>query len=571
MNNLILLNGRIFSVSGDGKRERGTAIAIADGRIKAIGTDDEIREYIDADSQVIDCGGNSIVPAFTDGHLHTAMAASIFENCNLFEISCTEEETSDDAVNKYVQEVKKFIEERPDQANYRGTGWNRAFFNGGCRNMRWPNRHDLDAICADKPVVLESYCQHMMWTNTKAIELAGLSADTKDPVNGTITRDETGYPDGVFMEMEALDLIKKGLPGYDYSVEQYKNAFLRFQEEIALPAGIGMVNDCMSTDNYIEAMKQLAEEKKLKLRARGSYLIDDLKDHESIKAFGRRKGSDDIDETFRIDTLKVFFDGNYAMLEPYEEDYIKDSGLPEGYKGDLFYSDEEARDGLTVAAETGMQIHIHAMGDAGIKQAVEGLAFAQEKSGKQMRNVIAHLMAVDPADIRTMGKAGIMANVQPRWMTYDTDIESSSFVLFGKEKSLNFYPYKSFLNEGVHAACGTDFPVLPSLNPFEGIECGVTRCIYKEASFYEERFDGKPLGPEDNPTKECVSLEELIRSYTYEGAYQNFIEEESGSIEIGKSADLVILDSNLEQVAPRKLHYVTPEKTIFRGEIVYSK
>lgn len=567
----VLTNGKIYSVSADGSRMAGEAVAISGGRIIDCGTDEKIKGYIDENTNVIDCRGGSILPGFTDGHMHAAIAAGIFENCSFFDIMCREEETAQDAIDKYVGVMKDFIESNPGKSVYRGTGWNRAFFTGGCREPKWPTRHDLDSICRDKPIVLESYCQHVMWTNTKAIELAGLDANTPDPETGGFTRDENGYPDGIFFEMNGINLIKENMPGYDYSVEQYKESFLKFQEEIALPYGVVAVNDCISTENFIEAMKQLALEDRLNMRVRGCYSLDNVNNNERIAEINARKGSDNISDMFGVDTVKIFFDGEFALKEPYEAAAVKERGLPEDYCGECFYSDEEAAEGLAEVMKTGLQIHIHAMGDKATAQAVQGLAYAQDKTGLKKRNVIAHLMLIDDKDAELMGKSEIMGNVQPRWMVYDLDCVANTELLFGRERSMKMYPYKKFLDAGCRIACGTDFPIIPSLSPFEGIECAVTRCIYEGAPLYDESCKGIPLGSDNDPQKECVGLQDVIRSYTYEGAYQNFLENETGSIEKGKSAELVVLDCDIENIPVGEIHNIQPEITIFKGEVVYRR
>ena len=567
----ILTNGIVFSISGDGRRAEGEAVAVADGLILAVGDSASILQYADEKTKVIDCKGGTILPGFVDGHLHSALAASVFGNCSLFGVSCAQDESSDDAINKYVAEMEKFIADHPEQSVYRGTGWDRAYFTGGYKNTRWPSRKDLDRICRDKPVIMESYCQHALWTNTKAIELAGLDETTPEPVNGSITRDENGYPDGTFLEMESKALIIDNMPGYDYTVDEYKESFLRFQEEFALPSGVTFVNDCMSTENYIEAMKQLAREGKLKLRVRGVYLLDNINDAERIAEINSRKGTDNVGDLFGIGTIKLFFDGEFATLEPYEPEAIASNGFPEGYCGECFYSDEEVNEGLAKAMATGLQIHIHACGDRVTRQAARGLVYAQNRTGLHRRNVIAHLMLVQDDDKQIIGGNGIICNVQPRWMVYDLDSTGNSEVMFGRKRAMEFYPYKTLLDAGCRCACGTDFPVIPSVNPFEGIETAITRCIYEGAALYAPQFKGVPLGPLDDPTKECVSLADVVRSYTYEGAYQNFIEDVTGSIEVGKSAELVVLGCDLEAVPADEIHFIRPEMTFFKGDLVYQK
>lgn len=564
----ILRNGAVYSVNNTDEIFRAEAVAIADGKIAAVGAESDIMKFASETTQIIDCHGNTIMTGFTDAHCHPGIAASMFENCSLFEISATPEETSQTATDRYTEAMAEFIKERPEQTVYRGTGWNRAFFMGTCKNAKWPTRHDLDRVCSDKPVIMESYCQHAMWVNTKALEMAGLNAETPDPVNGSFTREKDGYPEGVFFEMDAINLVKENMPNYDYTVEQYKNTLLKFQDEIALPYGILCANDCLTTENAITALKELAREEKLKMRFRAVYHYRDCTDLDYIDIIDKRKGTDNISDLFEINTIKTFIDGSMALEEPYLKSYNIDKGLPEDYAGDAFYDEEILTTAYEKAADTGLQIHVHAMGGRAIRQAVNALASAQKKTGKYNRNVIAHHMEVADDIMKLMADNQILANVQPRWMVCDEDAAENYVTLIGEDRAYKVYPNKRFLNAGCDVVYGTDFPVT-EISPFVGIQCAITRCVYEGGHGYEQ-YKGVPLGPKDDPLRDCVTLKDAVKSYTYMGAYQNFMENYTGSIEAGKSADILILNDNIETINVSDIHKMYPVKTIFKGEIVYS-
>jgi predicted amidohydrolase YtcJ len=204
------------------------------------------------------------------------------------------------------------------------------------------------------------------------------------------------------------------------------------------------------------------------------------------------------------------------------------------------------------------------MGDASVKQSANCLAQGQKNAGIKKRNVIAHLMLMDEEDARTMGDAGIIANCQPRWMVYDSDINAMIF-LVGVERARSCYPYRMLLQNGVKVAFGTDFPVTPPPSTLHEIQCAMTRSVFPEALDYEQ-YRGKILGDE-----KPASLEEAVQSITINGAYQMNMERYTGSIEEGKSAELVILDSNLEEIPVEKIYQVNVVKTIFNGKVVYEK
>lgn len=566
---LILFNGSVFSVDGADKIHRAEAVIVKDGKILALCASSEIKPYISEHTEVIDCKGNTILPGICDGHCHPGWAASFFEACQLFDIIGAPQDTSREVMQRYLERLSEYVQASQQASIIRGAGWNRAFFAGACKEARWPTRHDLDRICSDKPVVLESYCQHVLWVNTKAIELAGLSEKTEEPESGVIFREANGYPSGLFFEMEAQRLIKDRLPGYDYSVEQYKQTIRRYQRELANPYGVTLIQDCLHTENAKTAYKELAKAGELTMRVRGVYHLDNLCDPDAIDGIAARKGMDNVNDTFEINTIKIFLEGEFTMIEPYETKVLKEQGLPKDYGGVLFYDDQTVKKAVVRAVETGMQIHIHAMGDRAVKQAVESLVYAQNKTHTKNRNVIAHLMAVGEEEIKAMGRNQILCNCQPRWMVYDSDAAEYYSSYFGRSRTLNFYPNQRLLDAGCMVAYGTDFPVTPPPNPFHGIQCAVTRSVFPDGTDEFARYKGTVLGPDNAPRQDCVSLANAIKSSTYSVAWQLFLEKVTGSIEPGKSAELVILDCNIEQVEQDELYKIGVERTIFKGKSVY--
>lgn len=571
---LVLINGKTFSVDLQGRVTRGEAVAVKEGTILAAGTNADIKAYVEESTEIIDCSGKTVLPGMCDAHCHPSISASAYSGCDLFGIYLQEGQTAEDMVSAYMERLKRFIKEHPEDQLIRGTGWVMGNFCG-----RMPTRHDIDAICSDRPVILESFCQHNLWVNTKAIQLAGLSADTPEVYAGEISREEDGCPGGLFREPEAMELIKQNVPGYDFSVEQYKEAFLYYQKEYAGKYGVTLVQDCMHSENAKEAYKELAKEGKLTLRARGVYLAEPGKASEQLAGFVEKRAADAIDDTFKIDTVKIFAEGEFALSEPYEAEFLEESGLPPEHNGALFWSDEELTKTSQEAMKAGFSIHIHAMGDKAVSQGVRCLAKAQELRRKEQgrpaedgrgsedaaaRNVIAHLMLISEEDVKTMGREHIMANCQPRWMVHDSDIHAM-IPMVGKERAKACYPYRIFLDQGVTTAFGTDFPVTPPPDTMHEIQCAMTRSVFPDAPDYET-FKGKVLGAE-----RPAELWEAVQSITINGAYQMFLEDITGSIEAGKSADLVILDGDLEAADPEEIYRIQTETTIFKGKIVYQK
>lgn len=564
---LIVYNGKIFSIDLNMMRQSGTAIAILSDKIIAVGSDNEILKYCTDNTLIISANGNTILPGLCDSHCHASFTASSIMACNLFNVFPGENDTRETVMSVFKERLRKYIGEHPEEKIIRGTGWSLTVFSG-C-GWELPNRHELDDVCRDKPVVLESFCQHNIWVNTKAVELAGITEKTKTPTSGNITREPDGYPAGLFQEMSAIAMIKDGIPDYDYSVEQYKETITYYQKNLANRYGVTLINDALFTENARTAYKELAKNNELTMRVRGVYSIDHEDYEEKFEEAVKRKGKDNINDLFQINTIKVFVEGEFYMCEPYESGVTAALELPPDYTSRPLWPLEDNKKIFEEAMKAGFQLHVHAMGDGSVKQTLEALEHAQSIYGNENRNVIAHLMAVKPEDIEKTGKLKLIAAIQPRWMVCDTDLEGFCVPYFSKERSYNFYPNKRLRKAGCIVAYGTDFPVTPPPDPFHEIQCGMTRTVFPDAPDYEQ-YKGLVLGPEHDKLQDAVTLEESIQSLTINGAYQSFLENVTGSIEVGKSAEFVVLNCDLETMPVDEIYKCKAEMTVFKGEIVYS-
>lgn len=558
---MVLKNAKVFSINFDNIRQSGEAIAVRNGKILKVGTNEDMKVLTGDNTEVVDCDGNTVMPGMCDAHCHPSIALSVQDACDLFGIYREDDIDSEEIINAYMSRLKEYIDKHHEKKLIRGTGW--IFHNFS--EDRMPTRHDIDKICCDRPVILESFCQHNLWVNSKAIELAGVDENTPDVFAGKIFREENGYPEGVFNDPEAMDMIKSNVEGYDLSVDEYKEGMLYYQRECANKYGVTLVQDCMHSDNAREAYRQLASEGKLTIRLRGVYMTEPAKSSEQLVNFIERKGKDNEGEDFRIDTVKIFSEGAFILDDPYEKSFIEDNGLDDDYNGQWYWEDKQMTQIMTNAMKSGFNVHVHAMGDGAVKQSANCLAKAQKNAGVvNPRNIIAHLMLVKEDDARLMAESEIIANCQPRWMVHDSDIEAMT-PMVGKKRASEAYPLRTFLDKGITVAFGTDFPVTPPPDTMHEIHCAVNRSVFPDAHDYE-KFKGKILGNEKTAT-----LEEAIKAITINGAYQMFAEGYTGSIEEGKSADIVILDSDIESISPAELYNIKIEKTIFKGNVVYEK
>ena len=359
-----------------------------------------------------------------------------------------------------------------------------------------------------------------------------------------------------------MEYIKMGVPGYDLTVDEYKESILWYQHECANRYGVTFVQDCMHSDNARQAYKELAEEGRLTIRLRAVYHLKPDQYEKQMPQFIARKGSDNVGDDFRIDTVKMFAEGTFSMIDGYLPEFCDYMGVPHDYNGPLYWPDDVFVEYAAKAMEAGFNVHVHAMGDASVKQSAECLAKAQHISGKQPRNIIAHVMLTPDETAELMGREKIIANCQPAWMMLESDV-TGEIAMFGAEKALQSYPFRKFIDNGVTVAFGTDYPVTPPPDTMQELCVAMTRAITPGAIGYEA-FKEQTLGDEEPAT-----LAEAVQALSINGAFQMFGEDYTGSIEEGKSAELVVLDSDLEATAPKDIYAVKIDKTVFKGKVVF--
>lgn len=572
MSDTVIKNGKLYSVDINGNVTKAESVVINNGKIEAICTDDEIEKYIEeGKTLVIDANGGSILPGFCDAHIHATFSSSVMYSCNLFHVS---KETNDDKealINKYKNSIERYMQDNPDASIIRGTGWNMGHF--GYSIDKIPTRFDLDEISTDKPIVLESFCQHHLWVNSKALELAGINKDTVNPRNGNLWKDENGDPIGVLSEFAAMNILKYNLANYDYTVEQYKEVLKKYQHDYANKFGVTQIFDALCTDNARNAYKELAAEGELTIRVSANHYADPNYPKEYFDDIVSNKGKDDIGDIFRINCVKFFMEGSGTDMylgKPYETEYLKESNLPEDHTGTPYWTPEELNELFVKFNEADIQIHAHAMGDQATTYTLDALEYSFNKSGKRPRNTIAHLMYVKDSDFERMKRLKVIACVQPTWMGPMAHSYKWYIDLLGKKRAMERYPYKRFLDDKIVVSMGTDFPVIPSPDPFVEIQTAMTRKLPKKSSGYE-MYKDVVLGPKEDELQDAVTFKDAIQSLTVSGAYQNYFEEITGSIEVGKSAELVVLDRDIESIDIGDICESQVKYTLFKGSIVYEK
>jgi predicted amidohydrolase YtcJ len=533
---LVLINGAVYTLNPD--LPWAQALVIMDGIIEYVGPNQGAEDYLSDKTFLIDLKGKMVLPGFVDAHAHSSQAMDLVGNISLYDGESAED---------YLQIIKDFLTEHPDRESYRGAGWSDSNFTD-----QGPNKSNLDAILPERPIVLISYDGHSMWVNSETLKRAGIDQGTPDPESGRIERDpQTGDPSGTLRET-AFKLVEDVIP--DYSLEERKNALLEYQK-MAARAGVTMVHDPMLDIGSLAAYHELAETDQLTMRFRGSITLDADQDLDSQVELVLSEIQKNKHPFFQVHAAKIFVDGvieggTAYLLEPYAH-------RPD-FRGEPIWGPALLKKACAVLNKNGIQIHLHVIGDAAARITLDAIDHARKVSGKKdLRHSITHMHLVDPADIPRFAELEIVGLPQPFWFKVDDYYDTLALPYLGKDRADRQYPMQSLIDAGVIMASSSDFPVTIPFDPLIAIQTGITRSSISKT---EQRV----LWPE-----ESASLEDLIRSFTYNGAYANFLEIELGSLEAGKKADLIILDKNLFEIPADQIADVEVLLTMVEGVVVY--
>ena len=553
-------NAKIYSVALDGKETHAEALAIKDGKFVYVGNEAGVAEWIGDATEVIDCNGNSIIPGLGDAHMHIALSAKKFATCDLSVIVPNPKTDTPETVLKQIQEkLKAYAAEHKDSSVIRGYGWDRVWFSGSLQGIVRPfTRHDIDAIIPDKPAVLLSYCGHRALLNTKALEAAGVTKDTDDQ-NGLIVREADGNPSGYIKEPVAYLPIINSIPNYDFSREEHYDS-LKKAFEVWNKKGYTLLCDCLQAEIPYAVLSEMAKRGEFSARVSGVHNVNDATREADIEKAVDTRTKFDVDGLFSVDTLKYFADGTFSMIEP----YVETAGDKAGKREPLLWDEKHMQESMSLANKEGFNIHTHAMGNYAIRRVIDCYETAQKLyPNPRIRNIIAHCTFIAPDDKKRMGRSHIIASDQPSWFSATPKEESVMTACWGEDVVRQTYPSKSLIDNGVVCAYGSDFPVNPA-SGLAGIQVAMTRRHVKMDTTYELYKDNPASMPE-----ECISLKEALQAHTINTAYQAHLEDVTGSIEVGKSAELVVLDSNIEKTPAEKIQDIKILETVFMGRTVF--
>lgn len=525
----IFLNGEVVTVNA--RDEVLEAVAVDGTRILAVGSDDEILRLRTPETEVVDLRGRSLLPGFIDSHLHL-----LLHGTNYLGVDCKNGVSSlEDISERLAERARK----TPPGEWVRGWGYNDQRLAEG----RHPTHEDLDRVSTDHPILLVRTCNHISVANSRALEVLGFNRDTPNPEGGEISRDEKGEPNGILKETAHMMSFQASRYGEEEMLEA-----LEIAGRDLVSLGITSIHEAGGYgSDQMRIMQQAISEGNLRVRvyAMVCSLHESEKFVEKMIAAGVVTGLGD--ERFRIGPAKIFTDGSSsgptcATREPYTSD-PNNTGI-------LYYTQEEVDEILGEAHRRGFQITAHAIGDRGVEIVVNCIEKAlREHPREDHRHRIEHAGMVPPDLMRRIKDLGIVPIPNPAFF-YEF---GEGYIKNYGDRVNHMFPLADYKAEGIIAAAGSDCPVTFP-NPMQGIYCAITR---KTAS-------GTPVGESQK-----ISLLDIIRAFTINGAYATFEEDRKGSIEPGKLADLVVLDGSILSASPEDILSMKPALTMIDGEVVF--
>jgi len=521
---LVLRGGQVYTV--DAARTWASAVAIKDGRIVYAGDDRGVAPYAGRGTRIVELEGRMVLPGFHDSHVHPVTGGLRLVRCGLNDAT---------SVDQLSAAVRACAAAAPSTQWLVGNGWEPRLF----APARGPRRSTLDELVPDRPAYLATPDGFTAWVNSRALGIAAIDGKTPDPPGGQIDRDATtGEPTGV-LRGTAVNLVRQKIP--PATAAEYREG-LRRSLAMANRFGITSLIDAAADQSVLEQYLAADRDGELTARVVASQRIDLARGVDQVKELTSRRDRFR-SRRLRADSAKIFLDGEFitftaALLEPY-------ASKPEA-RGTLNAEPDAVTALVRRLDAEGFQVHMHVIGDRAVRVALDAFASAREANAPgDRRHQLSHLELVDPADLPRFRRLGVTANIQPL-LAFGPGYLGEVVPLLGPERARRLFPYASLFSSGAPMVVSSDWPA-PSMNPLEIIQAALT--------------NGEP--------GQILHLPELIAAYTIGGAWLARFEALTGSIEVGKAADLVVLDRNVFDVSPGDLRHVRVLLTLLEGRPVY--
>ncbi len=545
---MVFKNGDI--VTEENGNPHAEAIAIDDGKIVFVGSNDKVAEYIGKDTKVDDLQGKFVIPSFIDSHTHPGLVGVTSSNGELakYQLPTTSKE---DTYNY----LKKIAKENPELPFLMVGTWSNPLW-----GVKGPDRKEIDDIFPNTVVILLDSSGHSYWLNTAAMKAMGIDENTPDLKEDLsfFVKDENGRKTGWVKEFALIPYMAAAMPQVDPAL--LAPAIQSYLDDLA-KKGVSTVMDAGNFNNeltIIKAVQLLDKEGKLPVRYESShhlYMPSQLKDAvKTVLDYRKQYGGD----LLLFNTIKIHFDGvNEINTAAVLEDFANEPGN----KGGMLYNEDELKNLLLEMAPHHMNLHLHTVGDRAIRTALNAYEKAQKAYGKKLpvEMTLSHMELVNPADMKRFKALGVHANFTPHWLG-GTVFKGSAEAL-GKARFAHNQPVESLIKAGASVGYSSDVVSMPEAyraNPFLGIQMGATRQdpkLGKDTPVFGQKSDR-------------ATVTEMIQGYTINNAKAMGIANETGSIAVGKSADFVVLPSNLMKMDVYKIKDVQPTAVYFQGKAV---
>ncbi|MCR5033999.1 MAG: amidohydrolase [Clostridia bacterium] len=548
---LILKNGTIQTMVGD---ETAQAVAVCGSEIIYVGDDAGAEAFAGEDTKVIDLEGKYVSPGFIDGHTHEVMYL-IDEDTTFFF------ETVEPKLEVYKEAFAKFVAERPDNEMYYGNSLDMNAFPEGFVTNDW-----ITEICPDKPVCITDMSQHCFLMNAKALEMAGIDRNTPVPDGANIFKHSDGEPTGFVAD--AMAFMGK-LPARERTQKKYHDAFLKFQDtcnSYGITA-VDIAGPTIPAEQAWEVFHDMEEAGELKVRVNCTIMsfteavVNKERGREYVKLLdeGQKYNSD----FQRVSQAKGIIDGvpeakSARLMEP----YAPEAGEAADYIGPVYIDPEDLKGFTEVVNGAGYQVQIHAMGDGGVHYALDAYEHSWKVNGEgDYRNMIAHVTLIKPEDVKRMAELKVIGTMQPLWWYYDPNFSPLEEQNFGTERFKTEYHIREMMDAGIMITGSMDYPVQPDYRPLAGIQVGAT-----QSSPYPGQCDDPAYV---RNADQAVTAREMLECYTTNGAFEMKMEDLIGTIEVGKKADMVVLEQNILDCPVKTISETKICCTIMNGEVVY--
>jgi predicted amidohydrolase YtcJ len=521
------------------------AVAIDRGRITAVGSRAVVEPMVGSRTRVIRLQGETLLPGFQDAHIHPVQGELTAMRCDLNAVQA----------DRFAEVVAGYAANHPERDWIIGAGWSVTDFPDAA-----PHRSALDTLVPDRPVFLWSRDGHSAWVNSRALELAGFSATTPDPPGGRIVRDADGTPSGTLRE-GAIPLVEELAP--PPSQAEHAAALVAAQRRLHA-LGITAWQDASVYDpdacaRQLDAYRSAAEAGSLQARVAAALFWDPRRGVDQVAGFLEQAEATSVGR-LRTRTVKIWVDGvveglTAAMLDP----FLGEEGRVTHNRGMALVPPRPLREAVVALDAAGLQVHLHAIGDAAVRSALDAIEAAQRANGpNDLRHHLAHIQVIHPDDLPRFAAVGATATMQPLWARHEPTMDDRTIPFLGPERTGQQYPFASLLRHGARLAGGSDWPVT-SADPLLEMEVAMTRVDH-----------GARQGASFLP-KERLTLDQALAAFTIGSAHVSHLDAETGSIEVGKLADLALLDRNLRAADAAPLGDARVQATWVEGLEVYAR